>query len=894
MVLHFFLRFHTQMGQHLSVTGNFDSADTEREVPMTYVNDAFWQAIVEINATAVSSIRYAYVFTTESGEVIKEGNMHRKIDIDKSSKADITTVDAWNDQGFYENAFYTAPFKNVLLPKHGNQKLKKHHHATHIFKVKAPFLQAHESVCILGEGAEFGNWNPAEAQLLTREGEWWQRHFDLSENTFPVVYKYGIYNHKKESFVQFEAGANRNLPKLGDADSLTLVQDGFVRMPNTTWKGSGVAIPVFSLRSEKSFGIGEFTDLKLLADWAVRVGLKLIQILPVNDTTASATWRDSYPYAAISAFALHPIYINLSKVAGKQYAKTIQALTKRGKSLNELPEVDYENVLQAKMAALEEIYASAGDHFVKEKEYTVFFDENRHWLLPYAAFCYLRDKYGTTDYSQWKSHQTYNHFEIEKLLSPKSKSAKKIAFYFFIQYHLHLQLQEAVAYAHKQGIVLKGDIPIGVFRNGCDTWTAPDLYNMDQQAGAPPDDFAVKGQNWGFPTYNWHRMQENDFAWWRKRFLQMSHYFDAFRIDHILGFFRIWSIPEHAVEGILGIFVPARPVSVAEFESRNIHFDYERFCKPYITDPIIEQVFGSDAETATQTFLAPHAQIKGRYQLQDAFTTQKNVQAYLATPEHEHLKKFETGLFDLISNVLLFEDAASGKTAFHFRISLENTFSFQQLDDYTKGQLYALYLDYFYYRQDAFWKEEALRKLPALRNSTNMLICGEDLGMVPHCVPEVMQRLGILSLEIQRMPKNPLTEFFHPKDAPYLSVITPSTHDMSTVRAWWEEDRNRTQQFYNLVLGQWGEAPQQCEAWINRAIVLQHLYAPAMWAIFQLQDLLGMSETLRRNDPEKERINVPAIPQYYWRYRMHLTLEALLEEDNFNNELQDYIHNSGR
>jgi len=175
-----------------------------------------------------------------------------------------------------------------------------------------------------------------------------------------------------------------------------------------------------------------------------------------------------------------------------------------------------------------------------------------------------------------------------------------------------------------------------------------------------------------------------------------------------------------------------------------------------------------------------------------------------------------------------------------------------------------------------------------------MLICGEDLGMVPHSVPDVMKRLGILSLEIQRMPKDMNKEFFHPQDAPYLSVITPSTHDMSTIRGWWEEDRTKTEKFYYSVLQGTGEVPFFCEPWINRAIVLQHLYAPAMWSIFQIQDLLGMSEELRRENPHEERINNPANPKHYWRYRMHISLEQLLKETAFNKELRDYIINSGR
>ncbi|MDB5253830.1 MAG: 4-alpha-glucanotransferase, partial [Flaviaesturariibacter sp.] len=608
-------------------------------------------------------------------------------------------------------------------------------------------------------------------------------------------------------------------------------------------------------------------------------------------TSATFTARDSYPYAAISAFALHPIYINLQKVAGKKYASAVRSIGKKQKQLNSLPELDYEEVIRFKMQILRELYDLNADAFTAEGDYKDFFAANQYWLKPYAAFCYLRDRYNTSDFSQWKTNAVYEESEVDRLASSKSKAYKNIRFYYFVQYHLHLQLKEAVDYAHRKGIALKGDIPIGIFRNSVDAWQSPELYHMNWQAGAPPDDFAVKGQNWGFPTYNWQRMAEDGFQWWRQRFAQMSNYFDAFRIDHILGFFRIWSIPMEAVEGILGRFIPALPVQASEFGERGIWLDRDRYCKPYITDAVLDQLFGSEAAFVRDNFV--QANDRGGYDLLEGYNSQRQIEAFFeAQEEGAHNDTVKQGLFDLVSNVLLYEDPSGG--AFHFRIGIEGTTSFQRLDEGTRAKLRELYVNYFYHRQDAFWKEEALRKLPALKASTNMLICGEDLGMVPHCVPDVMRDLGILSLEIQRMPKNPATEFFHPSTAPYLSVITPSTHDMSTIRGWWEESREKTQRFYNTVLASHGEAPLFCEPWINRAIVLQHHYSPAMWSIFQLQDLLGMSDTLRRLNPHEERINQPADPKHYWRYRMHLTLEQLLKETDFNEELRDYIRKSGR
>ncbi|RPD51386.1 4-alpha-glucanotransferase [Paracnuella aquatica] len=895
MRIDFYIRYRTHFGQNLFIEGNLPQLGDgvpEARMPMQFLNEDWWQASIEVDENEYRSVHYQYVFIDEHGQQVKDGEGERILSF-KNFSGHVTVYDTWVFSGSPELSFYTAPFRNIFLPQGKTPKVKEPKTFTHLFRIKAPLLANGEVPCLLGSCDALANWNTEKPVLMARHGDWWEAKADLSEEAGPIAYKYGIYNHKEEAFVRFEEDSNR----LFNADHLpgrqVVLQDGFIRIRANNWKGAGVAIPVFSLRSQNSMGIGEFTDIKLLADWASEVGLKIIQLLPINDTNATFTAKDSYPYAAISAFALHPVYINLSKVGGKKSAALVKDLGKTQKELNSLAAVDYEAVIKLKLDTLRQLYELDGGAFREEKEYETFFLNNSHWLMPYAAFSYLRDKWGTPDFSKWKSHQVFDQAEIEKLCLPKSKTFKAIAFWYFVQYHLHLQLLDAVQYTHKKGIAVKGDIPIGIYRYGVDAWTAPQLYNMDQQAGAPPDDFAVSGQNWGFPTYNWQRMQEDGFSWWRQRFQQMSYYFDAFRIDHILGFFRIWSIPTHAVEGLLGVFVPALPISVAEFGERGIWFDAERFCNPYITDWVLENIFGYHADAVRSQFL--YRDDHGAYHMQEAYNTQQKVAAHFAQlPANSDNEAIKLGLFQLIANVLLLEHPSSGGQAFHFRISMDQTLSFQALDEHLKGRLHELYIDYFFRRQDAFWKEDAMKKLPALKAATNMLICGEDLGMVPHSVPQVMQQLGILSLEIQRMPKDITREFFHPKDAPYLSVITPSTHDMSTIRGWWEESREKTQHFYNSVLEAWGQAPYYCEPWVVRAILLQHLFSPAMWSIFQLQDLLGMSESLRRQDPHEERINNPADPNHYWNYRMHLTLEQLGKEKGYNNELRSYIHNSGR
>ncbi|MGC4099813.1 4-alpha-glucanotransferase [Ferruginibacter sp.] len=892
MTIHFYLRFSTHFGQTIYITGNNDllgNDDIAKALPIQYLNDQLWHGSIDIDVIKdITNIRYKYVLREDGKDEMVEFGDDRIAALDEINADEIVFVDTWNYSGETENVYYTQPFQDVLLKKpalsKGGLKLAKNY--THEFRVKAPVLNDDEIICLTGAGDTFSNWSTEKPVLLAKNKTWWKVRLNLSKETFPLAYKYGIYNTKQKQFLSFETGANRTLQGDAAKKKITICHDGFINSKYKPWKGAGVALPVFSLRSKNSFGTGEFADIKLLVDWAKKTGLKLIQVLPLNDTTATHTWKDSYPYAAISAFALHPLFLNLEKTAGASHAALIKPLKKKQQQLNALADMDYDSVIKFKLSAIKEIYLAKKEIFKDDTEYFEFFELNRHWLVPYAAFCFLRDKYKTSDFSTWKTNNVYDENAIQRLVSPSQKHYDDIAVHYFTQFHLHLQLKEATTYAHKNGIVVKGDIPIGIYRNSVDAWMAPALYNMDAQAGAPPDDFAVKGQNWGFPTYNWKAMQQDNFTWWRQRFEQMSNYFDAFRIDHILGFFRIWSIPLDAVEGIMGRFEPAIPVHINELFERNISFEWHRYCKPYITDAVLYELFGDETASVKEQFL-------DGYELKADFNTQRKVALHFAA-EDKCDSKIKQGLFDLISNVILFEEEGSQAQRFHFRIGMEQTSSFQNLDPHSQHALKELAINYFFRRQDEFWKKEAMHKLPGLKRSTNMLICGEDLGMVPHCVPDVMQQLGILSLEIQRMPKKTTSEFFHPNDAPYMSVVTPSTHDMSTIRGWWQEDRIKTQRFYNNIMGRYGEAPYFCEPWVNKEIVLEHLFSPAMWSIFQLQDLLGIDEKLRRENPDEERINIPANPEHYWRYRMHLTLEDLLKEDGFNDEVKGYVNGSGR
>ena len=475
--------------------------------------------------------------------------------------------------------------------------------------------------------------------------------------------------------------------------------------------------------------------------------------------------------------------------------------------------------------------------------------------------------------------------------APNSEAYHRISLYYYIQYHLHLQLSAAVTYARNNHVILKGDIPIGVNRFSVETWTEPYYFNLNGQAGAPPDDFSTKGQNWGFPTYNWGNMAKDGYLWWKLRLKHMAQYFDAYRIDHILGFFRIWEIPEDSVQGLLGQFVPSKPLSISEIENYGLPFRRDFFTRPFINDLILDKLFGKYAEEAKKTYLQETA--KGTYALLPSFDTQRKVEAAFVGKEDEKNNLLRDGLYTLISNVLFVPDR-SRKDRYHPRIAVQYATIYEVLSWKEKQAFNQLYNDYFYRRHNDFWYQEAMKKLPQLIGSTSMLVCGEDLGMIPECVGTVMKELHILSLEVQRMPKHPNEEFGKVNEYPYHSVCTFSSHDTSTLRGWWEEDRVRTSDFYHNELHQQGDVPAVASGEICKTILDQQLSSTSMLCILAIQDWLSIDEEIRYKNVQAERINVPSNPHNYWRYRLHLTLEQLLTCDKLNAQIRELIDKNGR
>lgn len=891
MKLTFRIEYRTAWGEELGVI--LDGNNSEPIILRT-PNGEHWEGEAEMpDLPACVPVSYRYGVYRDGQCIRREsGTMAHLFCPGKKKNCHYILNDFWKDLPA-ESYLYSSAFSGDYQSE-AAIKVTASADGSITFRALCPCLHhKHQVLAISGDCPALGNWDIQKTVLMEEiQPNEWTITLNVSTLEFPLSYKFVTCNADSKQVEEWENHDNRmlNNPELKKGE-IYLTPETEVHFTSSARKVAGTAIPVFSLRSEKSFGVGDFGDLKKLIDWAAKTHQQAVQILPINDTTITHTWMDSYPYNSISIYAFHPMYADLKQMGNLKDKETAATFNRKQKELNALSAIDYEAVNRVKWEYFHQIFKQEGEKVLASKAFRSFFEANKDWLQPYAAFSYLRDLYHTPNFREWPQYSEYNAQEIEELCRPDTADYAHIAIYFYIQFNLHLQLLEATTYAREHGVVLKGDIPIGISRNSVEAWTEPYYFNLNGQAGAPPDDFSVNGQNWGFPTYNWDVMENDGYKWWMKRFQKMAEYFDAYRIDHILGFFRIWEIPMNAVHGLLGQFVPALPMSREEIESYGLSFR-EEFLRPYIHEYFLGQVFGPHTDYVKQTFIEP-TETYEVYRMRPEFDTQRKVEAFFAGKNDEDSIWVRDGLYALISDVLFVPDRKD-PNLYHPRIGVQHDFIYRALNDWEKTAFNRLYDQYYYHRHNDFWQQQAMKKLPQLTQSTRMLVCGEDLGMIPDCVAWVMNDLRILSLEIQRMPKNPAEEFGRLNEYPYRSVCTFSTHDMSTLRGWWEEDYQQTQRYYNQMLGHYGTAPAIATPELCEEVIRNHLYSNSILCILSLQDWLSMDGKWRNPNVQEERINIPANPRHYWRYRMHLTLEQLMKAESLNEKIRELVKQTGR
>ena len=896
MKLTFSIDYRTHWGESLSV-----EIETERVgggrghvlFPLATEDGHSWTGSFTLHGRDVRAFVYSYV-VMKDGRVVR----HEWCAVPRRFPArdDLSFVfpDYWRDIPESSHLF-TSAYEHSGTPAHRPcaASCLVYYARTIVFRVLAPQLGAGQVLALVGNQPQLGGWNISQAMRMQKEASSeWVLSINAEGLRMPFEYKYVVLDEQTGSVLEWEQGDNRQSPSLSmvAASTVLAVCDHNLHLPEGRWRVAGVVIPVFSLRSEGSQGVGDFGDLAGLADFAAQIGMHAIQLLPVYDTTQTHTWRDCYPYSAISIYALHPMYVDLRQLPRLKSFAEMSHFEARAAELNALPQVDYEAVNHLKHDYLHALYAQEGAEVMDTDEYKKFLSENEDWLLPYTAFCLLRDEYGTCDFIQWPEHSVYEAGKIRSLVDGR---AQETGYYAFVQFLLDRQLREAAAHAHELGVWLKGDIPIGISPSSVEAWTSPGLFHMDCQAGAPPDAFSTTGQNWGFPTYNWEAMAQDGYEWWRARLEKMSHYFDAFRIDHVLGFFRIWQIPLCCVDGLLGHFSPALGMSEEEIEGMGLPFKREWMTEPYITDSVLNAIFADLAGWVREHCLERLPSADGRYRLQTGLHTQRQIQERFPEDGTARTTRLRQGLFRLTAQVLFVTDEQHHHL-FHPRIGADGEFVFHALTPSEQEAFRRIHHHYFYERNEQLWEEHAMRVLPVLMESTHMLVCAEDLGMVPSCVQPVLERLRILTLEIQTMPKTYGLLFANLADNPYRSVCTIFTHDMPTLRGWWQEEPERASLYWRHVLHHEGDAPRVMPSWLCGEIVKRHLDSPSMLCLLSLQDWLSTSDSLASPDVESERINIPANPHHYWRYRMHLTLERLAADREFVKNVRNMIAQAGR
>ena len=887
MKIHFILNYSTEFGQDLRLNIFDGKAAEPTSYGMNTADGKTWQCDIEMKK-APERADYFYSLDNSGHEERHEWQtVTHRIELNCKRAKEYTVYDRWIDIP-QDSYLYSSAFTDCVNRRHHEEIKPTDYRKTLRLVVRAPQLRKGEHLLVCGEHSHMGNWQPDYAIRMYEHNynEWIA---DLDREAF---------GDRKETELKFiatddkgntlwETGFNRKLalPEMKEGEVCIYEMDqAFFEIYDT--KLAGTLIPVFSLRSKGSFGVGDFGDLKMMIDWIAETNQKVLQILPVNDTTSTHTWTDSYPYSAISIFAMHPQFADLRQlpaIKDKKKAEDYEALREE---LNALKQIDYERVNNAKTEYLRIIFKQEGEEAMKTDGFKEFMKENEHWIAPYAKYCSLRDKYGCVDFAKWKGNEQWNEADRKALLDPKTKEFKEVAFYYYVQFILNNQMRAAHEYAMARGVILKGDIPIGVNRNGCDVWHEPQYYNLNSQAGAPPDAFSINGQNWGFPTYNWQRMIDDGCQWWIRRFQNMSKFFDAYRIDHVLGFFRIWAIPTSCVHGLLGQFAPALAMTREEIEGYGLHFQEELFTKPFIARWVVDRVFGIHAEEVIGKYLNhEHDDI---FSLKPEYDTERKIEAAFAGKDTDTDIWIRDGLYALAADVLFVRDI-NDSNKFHPRITAQLNFMYEALVDSDKEKFNRLYNDYYYRRNNNFWYSEAMKKLPVLVQATRMLVCAEDLGMVPDCVAWVMDELRILSLELQQMPKDPKVKFGELWKNPYKSVCTLSTHDMPTLRQWWDEDWDRTQIYYSSQLCRGGAAPHPLPGWLAKEIITNQLTCPSMLCILSLQDWFAIDEKLRLPDADAERINIPANPRHYWRYRMHVNIEDLINNKEYNDNIKELV-----
>ena len=623
---------------------------------------------------------------------------------------------------------------------------------------------------------------------------------------------------------------------------------------------SGVAVPVFSLHSKDSVGIGEFLDLVPFGDWAKKCGLNVIQILPVNDTG-----YESSPYSARSAFALNPAFIRLQIIRGAEaFDSDIKALQKKYAGTSK---VHYSDIAREKREILRKIFDANYTQLNRNVALSKWIEANP-WVKPYAVYAMRKEKNGEASWRSCSEDRDPTALRISALLR---KSHKDALFQCWMQFEAEAQFKVASNKLTEMGIRIKGDIPILINEDSADVWCNRQYFSLDDRAGAPPDMYSYSGQNWGFPTYRWDVLEQEDFKWWRDRLAQASKFYHAYRIDHVLGFFRIWAIPQNQRTGILGHFSPAIPVSLSTLTSAGFKKEtIEYLQNPNMSKNQLRAFLGDATDACVSKYFELLPGTNDRYILKPEFNCES---AVLDTAEEQWIKD---GLLKVLWNRIFVPGTPEGEYyPYWYWYNTQVLGTLPQEEQKKLGEI----LHANEAAQDSLWYANGKKLLSVLANETDMVVCAEDLGAVPHCVPSVLGELSINSLRVERWARNwdaPGQPYFEVSEYPRLSVATTSVHDSSTILGLWQEDGFDRNFFWKNHMHMASEAPQALTPDMVEAVMRNIYKANSLFVIPSMQDYLALSSSWTPKDPGDERVNTPGtVGPQNWSYKLPCSLEEL-------------------
>lgn len=902
MKLRFGIHYSTVWGQslHVLITYHYPNGRKRTsDLLMQTVDGDLWTvetSVVESRQRPVDMFEYYYQVEDADGKVMRRewNRVRRRFHFDPTK--DYIFPDRWRDiplqYHLMSKAYYVGNGKEPA-GEYDDGRLPLFR-KTLVFRVLAPQLSSGQALAVCGNHPSLGDWNPTRFLKMRNIGEdEWALSVNVDNVVSPIEYKYIIIDKATNRLVEWEDGGNRTTEGIEIADGQVLVLYGEnLRIQEESWRLAGVVVPVFSLRTDNSFGVGDFGDLRRFVDWASATGMRAIQLLPLYDTTTTHTWSDSHPYDCISLHALHPHYMDLEQLGALADEGEMMNFRRRRRELNALDFTDYEAVDRLKLEYIAKAFDQRGEADLASEGFKKFLADNRLWLLPYAAFCALREHFHTARTSDWHEYASFDESALKRQYHNDDSFKRAVDMACFTQYHLHGQLKAASDYAHSKDVCLCSDLPVSLYRDSVVTWCRPGLFHLDMRLGNPPSGNEPLGQDWGMPPFDWYPDNGEQVAGYLRGVLKhMEQYFDIVRIDHVVSFFRSWEIPLDNVYPSMGHFTPALPLSEDEIRRSGMDFHRELYTRPFINDEILYRFFGIHTDYVRDHFL--NGKAYHLYELKPEFDTQLKIKRYFEGKRDENSQWIRDGLMHLCANVLFLCDPYA-EGMYYPRFGVFNEPVYNILSPKERDAFMSLYNNFYYERHDSYWEMLAKRKLESVLRGTTMLVYAEDLGLLPACVGGVLEQERVLSLEVQSMPKRHGEEFAHLEAYPYRSVAVPTTHDMAPLRLWWEENPGRTQRFWESMLQKEGHAPRHLPPMIAEEIITRHLYCPSMICMMSIQDWLAMDSNFNRPDIYSLRINAPYDAYNRWQFRMRPSIDELLSASQYINKVKTMIGRSRR